>query len=189
MKQVIFFSAIILSVSLSSCNNKVKEERGKRIDSLGIHLNHVEDVLKTVDTIALTNWNSQIGQVESWLWDNVEDTLDLKSGIVIGDFLRTKKYIGKVESRYRDVKKETKYASKQLASLREDVKNNFYSEEEFKGYFGTESAAIDELVKAGDQLEVANGSLVERYKLIYPEATQIIDSIKTVIYGDKPRAK
>jgi hypothetical protein len=108
MKQVIFFSAIILSVSLSSCNNKVKEERGKRIDSLGIHLNHVEDVLKTVDTIALTNWNSQIGQVESWLWDNVEDTLDLKSGIVIGDFLRTKKYIGKVESRYRDVKKETK---------------------------------------------------------------------------------
>lgn len=189
MKQVIFFSALILSVSLSSCNNKVKEERGKRIDSLGIHLNHVEDVLKTVDTVALVNWKSKISQTETWLWDNVEDTLDAQPGLIIGDFLRTKKFIGKVESRYKDVRKEASYASKQLATLREDVKNNFYSEEEFRGYFSTESAAIDELVKAGDQLEVANNSLVERYQLIYPRATHIMDSIKTVLYDDKPRAK
>jgi hypothetical protein len=190
MKQIAFiFSIIALAASLGSCNTKVKEERSQRIDSLGIHLNHVEEVLAQVDTVALRNWASTIKQTEIWLWDNIEDTLEARPGIVLGDFFRTNKFIGKVGSRYRDVKKEAAYSKTQIATLREDVKNNFYSEEEFRGYFSAEADAIAKLIEACDELENGNDLLQTRYKTIYPEATAVIDSIKAVIYDPKPRAK
>jgi len=186
MKTALFVLVIALAASLSSCSSKVKEERLTRIDSLGIHLNHVQDVLKSVDSVALENWSSEISRNEVWVWDNLTDTLEPQPGIIAGDYFRTKKFTGKVLGRYGQVKKEVGYAQTQLATLREDVKNSFYSEEEFHAFFNAEAEAMDKLVKAGDELESASGSVFERYKLIKPRFEHILDSIKTHIYGDKP---
>lgn len=190
MKRIFLISfAASLATLVVSCDTQVKEKRMARIDSLGIHLNHVEDVLAMVDTVALENWKSHISTEETWLWDNATDTLDPQPAILVGDLFRTKKYIGKVQARYSEVKKEAAYAKKQIATLREDVKNSFYSKEEFEGYFITEADAMEKLAKAADDLENANGSLVERYKKILPQATLVLDSIRNAVYDPTPRKK
>ena len=82
-----------------------------------------------------------------------------------------------------------RFSKKQLETLRNDVKNSFYSEEEFSGYFNTESQSIAKLVDATDELKSKYEMSDTRFTKFKPLAKGIIDSIKTVIYGSEPVSK
>lgn len=185
-----YLSILILLVAMAaastSCNQKIKNERLARIDSLGIHLNHVREVVESVDSTMMENRIAEIGRTSSWVFDNVTDTLDRIPGLAIGDFFRARKFFGKALDRFRNVKKELHYSEKQLVHLRTDVTKNFYSEEEFDGYFSTEAQAIKRLTEAADELQANYESVNAQYQRVKPVVTHTIDSIKSVIYGSEP---
>ena len=176
----------ILAISFTSCNSGVKKERNERIDSLGIHLNYVEETLSQLDSVLIENRLADIKETSLWLADNVTDTLNKKAGLAVSDFMRSRKFIGQAQSRYHEVSKELRYSKKQLESLRADVKNSFFSDEEFRGYFKTESQSIAKLVSATDELkekyEMSNGFFAKQK----PVVKEAIDSIKSIIYGSEP---
>ncbi|HAQ69689.1 MAG TPA: hypothetical protein DCR48_01815 [Flavobacteriales bacterium] len=178
-----------LTVSITSCNSATKKERLERIDSLGIHLNYVEETIAELDSVLIENRIADINQTNQWLGDNITDTLARVEGIAIGDFFRTGKFLGQAKSRYNEVSKELRFSKKQLETLRNDVKNSFYSEEEFSGYFNTESQSIAKLVDATDELKSKYEMSDTRFTKFKPLAKGIIDSIKTVIYGSEPVSK
>jgi peptidoglycan hydrolase CwlO-like protein len=189
MKNFLFIFAAIGLVSLSACNRQVKKERIQRIDSLGVHLNYVGERLQELDEQLLENRRSEIDHLSSWVWDNVEDTLPKKQGLAFGDLMRSTKYLKKTQSQYKEVADEYNYSQEQLKTLRKDVENSFYSEEEFNGYFRTEARSIDALVKASDELKTNYEYSNERYEKYKPTVDALVDSIKAVIYSDEPIRK
>lgn len=184
---ILFVPALLLSIT--SCNSTVKKERLQRIDSLGIHLNYVEETLSQLDSVLIDNRITDINQTSSWLLDNATDTLNRKSGIAIGDYLRSAKYLGQAKARYAEVSKELRYSKKQLDMLRADVKGSFYSAEEFRGYFNTEAQSIAKLISATDELKEKYQTSNEFFENNKPLAKQAIDSIKAIIYGSEPVSK
>lgn len=86
-------------------------------------------------------------------------------------------------ARYGEVSRELQYSQKQLENLRKDVKESFYSEEEFAGYFKTEARSIGNLVNATDELKEKYASSNGRYAALKPVLNEIVDSIKSVIYA------
>lgn len=177
---------ISIGASLLSCNQQVKEERLKRIDSLGIHLNYVSESLSEIDSALLTNRINDIERTSTWIYDNVTDTLDRSPGLAFGDFIRSKKYLNQSVGRFGEVSSELRYSEKQLENLRRDIKENFYSDEEFEGYFKTESRSIANLVGAVDELKNKYVSSNDQYMRLKPRITKIVDSIKSVIYASEP---
>ena len=175
-----------LTVSITSCNSATKKERLERIDSLGIYLNYVEETIAEFDSAVIENRITDINQSNQWLGDNITDTLGRVEGLAIGDFFRTGKFLGQAKARYNEVSKELRYSKKQVETLRNDVRNSFYGEEEFNGYFNTESQSIAKLVDATDELKSKYEISDTRFKKFKPLAKGIIDSIKTVIYGSEP---
>jgi hypothetical protein len=171
---------------LSSCNQDIKEARMKRIDSLGIHLNYVEESLAEMDSAMVQNRMHDIDRTVLWIAENITDTLRGKSGITFGDYGRTKKYLDQAAMRYHDVRKELVVSKLQLQHLRRDVQENFYSDEEFGGYFRTESEAISRLVNANDELRQKYEMSNERYERFKPGVNHMVDSIKAIIYGTTP---
>ena len=187
MKPIAFILTLLaMATSLVSCNEQVKEERIQRIDSLGIHLNYVDESLQDMDSVLLVNRTTEIDNTSSWVYDNITDTLDRVPGLTFGDYMRTKKYLGQSLERYDQVQRELRYSSKQLKSLREDVLNSFYSEEEFSGYFNTEAQSVKRLVDATDELKEKYQMSNDRYTKFKPKVNAIVDSIKAVIYDSKP---
>ena len=176
----------ILAGSLSSCNSGVKKERNQRIDSLGIHLNYVEETLAQLDSVLIEIRLVDINQTSSWLSDNVTDTLYRKAGIAAGDFIRSGKFLDQAKSRYHEVSKELRFSKKQLETLRADVKKNFYSEEEFRGYFNTEAQSISKLVSATDELKEKYEKSNEFFARQKPLVKEAVDSVKAIIYGAEP---
>lgn len=173
----------------TSCNMQVKKERLARIDSLAVHLNYVREQLQSVDSIMIVNRTRDIGQTSAWVYENITDTLASKEGISFGDYMRVKKYYGKALGRYSEVSKELRYSEDQLKTLREDVSNNFYSEEEFNGYFNTEATSIKSLVRACDELMEIYASSNNKYERSKTEVVKMIDSVKSIIYASEPIAK
>lgn len=180
------FPLLLAATFLTSCNQEIKEERLKRIDSLGTHLNHVSEVVSNVDSAMIQNRLAEMDRNADWLADNITGEIKPQVGIKFADYMRCQKFYGKALSRYRKVKSELGYSEKQLETLRKDVKNSFYSDEEFEGYFKTESEAIKKLVEATDELESAYNAVNEQYAKTKPTATSILDSIKSVIYSPEP---
>lgn len=181
--------ALLLSFTFTSCNQKVKNERLARIDSLGIFLNHVNEVISTVDSNLIENRMAEIDRTADWVFDNVTDTLKRVPGLAMGDYFRSRKFFGKAKDRYNNVKRELQYSEQQLASLRRDVTENFYSEEEFSGYFNSEAEAIEKLTAAADELQSSYESVNTQYQRVKPIVTETIDSIKSVIYASEPIAR
>jgi len=183
---IIILLALIVGLFSTSCNQQVKEERIKRIDSLGVHLNYVNESLEQIDSVLLSNRIADIERNGDWLYENITDTLKREPGLAFADFLRSKKYFNRTLSRYNEVKAELAYSEAQLATLRNDVQNSFYSDEEFAGYFGTESASVSELVNTADNLTSSYESTNAQFDQLKPRITEIVDSIKTIIYDDMP---
>jgi uncharacterized coiled-coil DUF342 family protein len=184
MKSFSFLIAVIfVGITFTSCNQQVKEDRLKRIDSLGVHLNYIAETLEEMDSIMLVNRINDIRVSSGWIIDNITDTLDQRPGLIFGDFVRSKKYLEQAVTRYDEVRKELNYSRRQLETLRTDVKENFFSEEEFKGYFNTESASIERLIHATDELKSKYETSNERYTSLKPKMNHILDSIKAVIYA------
>jgi len=176
----------LLAFSFTSCDSSIKKERNQRIDSLGVHLNYVEETLAQLDSVLIENRLDDIKETSRWLADNATDTLNKKAGLAVSDFMRSGKFLGQAKSRYQEVSKELRYSKKQLETLRADVKNSFYSDEEFRGYFNTESQSIAQLVSATEKLkekyEMSNGFFAQQK----PTVKEALDSIKAIIYGSEP---
>ena len=177
----------LLSVSLIGCNSQVKKGRMQKIDSLGIHLNYVHEVLDGIDSQLIQNRIVEINQTSAWVWDNVTDTLDREPGMAFGDYMRTGKYWRQSADRCRMVSKEYRFSVAQLKTLKEDVQHSFYSDEEFKGYFHTESQSIASLVKASDELVEKYQMSTSRHERFKPRVEQIVDSIKSVVLSRELR--
>ncbi|MEZ4720449.1 MAG: hypothetical protein R2813_01065 [Flavobacteriales bacterium] len=180
------FILLLAATSLTSCNQEIKEERLKRIDSLGTHLNHVSEVIASVDSAMIQSRLDEMDRNANWLNDNINGEIKLPTAIKFGDYMRCQKFYGKALNRYRKVKSELQYSEKQMETLRKDVKNSFYSDEEFEGYFRTEAEAIKSLIEATDELEGSYDAVNEQYMKTKPAATSILDSIKSVIYSSEP---
>lgn len=186
MKRLIAPFAILTLIASTSCNQAVKQERVTRIDSLGVHLNYVGEVLNDVDSQMIWNRISDVDQTSAWVYDNVTDTLERKAGLTFGDFVRSKKYLTQALTRYGEVGRELRYSERQLATLRKDVENSFYSEEEFAGYFRAESRSVAKLVEATDELKTKYELSDEKYVRLKPQVKAIVDSIQSVIYANEP---
>lgn len=189
MKNIIILTGAMSLFVFSSCNMQVKKERIEKIDSLGVHLNYVQEQIDQVDPDLVEQRISEINHLSTWVWDNVKDTLPKTQGLAFGDLMRTTKYLKKTQSYYMEVSQEYSYSQDQLSSLRKDVENSFYSEEEFKGYFKTEARSIAALVEATDKLVSSYESSNGRYQTYKPTVDGMVDSIKAVIYSDEPIRK
>lgn len=171
---------------LGSCNQAIKEERLKRVDSLSNELERSAELFAKVDSVLIMNRLADIDRTGLWIYDNATDTLDRDIGIVFGDFMRTKKYYNQCMTRYVDVRSELDYSSEQLDALRLDVKNNFYSEQEFKGFFNAEAESMAKLVSATYELEEKYLTTNDRYAKFKPVVNSMVDSIKAIIYAPEP---
>lgn len=187
MKPVLtLYFLALLPLCFTSCNQKTKTERLKRIDSLGVFLNHVGEVVAAFDSAEVTSRVQEIDKNSLWVFDNVTDTLDSKPGIAFGDYIRTKKFFGKAMDRYRVVKRELAFSTAQLANLREDVENGFYTNEEFRGHFKSEAESVAKLTAAADELTSKYETADGQYQRVKPQVASLLDSIKSVIYASKP---
>jgi len=183
------FTALFIALSvitMTSCDSAIKNQRLKRIDSLGTYLNHVNEVTSNVDSALIEKRINNLSSTGDWVLANITDTLDPKPGITFGDHLRCKKFYDKSRLRLMQVKTELKYSEKQLQKLRTDVENSFYSDEEFEGYFKTEAQAIEKLVNASDELAATYESVNAQYDYTKPKVDAIVDSIKAIIYSPEP---
>jgi len=190
MKQAVAINLIVISaVIFGACNQGVKKERLKQLDSLGTHLNHVREIVESVDSQQVANRLTEIDKNSMWVFDNINDTLSRKPGMAFGDYLRTKKFFGKALDRYHLVNKELRFSEMQLANLRADVQNNLYTDEEFENYLESESESIERLSEASEELEASYGSVNAQYERVKPQVTTLLDSIKSVIYASEPIAR
>lgn len=190
MKKLLFlFVAFCSLLTSTSCDQQLRKKRLARIDSLESHLNGVQDVLNNVDSVLLENRIRDIDQTSNWVYDNITDTLSAKPGLLFGDYMRSKKYLGQALTRYKDVRNELIYSKKQINTLRTDVQNGFYSQEEFKAYFDVEATSISKLNEAADELQSNYEMSTERYQKFKPGVNQLVDSIKSVIYAREPISK
>lgn len=190
MKRIAAISiAVGCALALGACNQQVKRERMQQIDSLGTHLNHVREIVESIDSQQIAGRMTEIDNNSMWVFDNITDTLPREPGLAFGDYLRTKKFFNKALDRYTQVKRELIFSEKQLATLRTDVQNSFYADEEFMNYFNTESESIAKLTAAADDLQVKYQNVNTQYTQIKPRVTALLDSIKSVIYASEPAGR
>lgn len=185
MKHIGIYLFLIV-ISLSACNQQVKNERLARIDSLQRYLPAVQSVLNEIDSARLQVGLNQIQQRQDWIFENVQDTFTKGPGMIISDYIRMEKYLGQSLMRFNEVKNELKYTRSQLNDLRTDVEEASLSEEEFNGYFNTEAEAVAELNDAAGDLATKYESIITKFNKLDKASAQVVDSIKAVIYSDKP---
>jgi hypothetical protein len=181
-----FYSILVATVVLSSCNGQVKEKRIQQIDSLGSILNHVNEVVTSVDPDLITGRVSEINETGNWFLDNLEDTLDPEPGIVLGDFFRCKKFYNKAAVRYNQVKTELEYSEAQLSSLRADVNNGLYTDEEFDQHLKSEATSTAKLLEAADELDGSYTSVNTQFAKCKKAVVALKDSIKSIILSPDP---
>lgn len=181
-----FYSILVATVALSSCNGQVKEQRLQQIDSIGSILNHVSEVVSSVDPALINNRINEINERGNWFLDNLEDTLDPEPGIVLGDFFRCKKFYSKAAVRYDQVKNELAYSETQLSTLRADVNNGLYSDEEFNQHFKSEAESAAKLLEAADELDGSYASVNTQFAKCKKAVVVLQDSIKSIILSPDP---
>ena len=182
MRKIAFaYSILAIIVVLSSCNSEVKKERIQKIDSLGSLLNHVNEVVAGVDEAKIQSRLAEMNQMGNWFLDNVEDTLDPVSGIILGDYLRCKKFYNKAVTRLSQVNKELEYSEKQLSTLRSDVGNGLYDDSEFLIHFNSEAESTSKLIEATDELERTYVSVNAQFVKTKAPVVALKDSIQAVI--------
>jgi len=186
MRTAMSISAIATLFLAFSCNTRQLAEQTKEIDSLGVHLNRVREIVEGFDSAKVDAQMKEIEQFGNWLFENVTDTLDPKDGLLLGDFMRSKKYMSKTMSSYQVIKRELAYSEKQLNSFRKDVSNGLIADEDYSKHFQTESSAIAALADAAEQLESEFKSNNEQFAKRQPLVTAFIDSVKSVIYSSSP---
>lgn len=189
MKQLIGILSILAigMFTMTGCNQDVKQQRLSKIDSLGTHLNYIREVVDNIDPQVIENRVAELNRTGEWFLENLNDTLSRRPGIQLGDHLRCIHYYDKAMNHYDKVKNELKYSEEQLQSLRNDVKENFYSEEEFEGYFETEAEAITRLSDATTDLERSLEGVNAQYKFSKEQVKVIRDSVEAHILS--PNAK
>lgn len=182
MKKIaLIYTLLATTVALSSCDAQVKKERIQKIDSLGSILNHVNEVVATVDDAKIQARLDEMNQIGNWFLDNVEDTLSPEPGIILGDYLRCKKFYGKASKRLSQVQTELEYSENQLSTLRADVNNGLYNDQEFLEHFSSESESAVKLMEATDELERTYESVNAQYDKTKAPVISLKDSIKSVI--------
>lgn len=186
MRTAISISAIATLFLAFSCNTRQLAEQSKEIDSLGVHLNRVSEIVEGFDSAKVDAQIKEIEQFGNWLFENVTDTLEPKNGLLLGDFMRSKKYMSKTMSSYQVIKRELAYSEKQLNSFRMDVSNGLIADEDYAKHFQTESSAIAALSEAAEQLESEFKSNQEQFAKRQPFVTAFVDSVKSVIYSSSP---
>ncbi len=187
MKKIAFIYTLLACVlAFTSCNTEVKKERIQKIDSLGSLLNHVNELVAQVDEAKIQTRLSEMNLVGNWFLDNVEDTLDPKTGLILGDYLRCKKFYGKASQRLSQVKTELEYSEKQLSTLRGDVNNGLYNDDEFLIHFKSEAESAAKLMEATEELDRTYVSVNAQYAKTKAPVLTLKDSIKSVILSPEP---
>lgn len=188
MKRIysISFLMLVIISTMSSCNQKQQAQRIQQIDSLGAFLNHVGEVVESIDSAQIEKRLVEMSASGAWVFENISDTLDRKSGLQFGDYMRCQKFYGKALQRYVQVKKELKFSETQLATLRLDVKNNLFSDNEFNGYLKTEAISIENLVKASEELQNGYTSANAQFESTKPAVNHLIDSVKSITHSPVP---
>lgn len=186
MRVAINISAIASLFLAFSCNSRQLADRTQEIDSLGVHLNRVREIVEGFDSAKVDAQMKEIEQFGNWLFENVTDTLEPKKGLLLGDFMRSKKYLNKTMSSYQVINRELAYSEKQLKSFRMDVSNGLITDEDYSKHFQTESSAIAALSDAAEQLESEYISNNDQFAKRQPLVAAFVDSVKSVIYSSNP---
>lgn len=174
---------------LASCDARHKTERLAKIDKLGVELNRVAEFLNEVDSSSIALRIDDSEKNVNWIYENITDTLDRKNGIALGDYMGLNKTMRSTLMGYSQVKSEFRYSQNQVKSLRQDVENGFFTEEEFEKNFETEEEAVERLSEAVEQLENNMIKINSGYDRLNPIISAFVDSVKAVILSPKPVAK
>lgn len=174
---------LLTGTIMLSCNNEVKQARIGQIDSLQSYLPEVEAIIQRIDSTSIARRTTNIERNTDWVFENVDDTLGKKFGLSFGDYGRLMKLYSKMNANYRKLKDEYAYTEKQLNTLEKDVKNNFYSAEEFEGYFATEEEALLDLLGMANSVNDTYYHLNERYNKLHAEVDSFITATKEIIYA------
>ena len=184
-----FIWILAVGATLISCDARHKSERLAKIEKLGVELNQVAEFLNEVDSASMAQKIQSSDAKVNWIYENITDTLDRKNGIALGDYMGLNKTMSSTLNGYSQVKREYKYSESQLKSLRKDVENGFFTEEEFEANFETEEEAAERLNEAIEQLEHNLAQINNGYDKLDPIVSSYVDSVKSIILSPKPIAK
>jgi hypothetical protein len=134
--------ALLLVSALMACNSEVRQNRLKRIEALEHQLGEADAHLQTVDTAMAQKRLKEINAINEWVFEHQRDTLHKRVGLPLSDILRSKKYFERSIIQSKVAFGAVNTCRTQLSALRRDVENDFYTDDEFIGYYDTEAKAV-----------------------------------------------
>ena len=174
MKNLIFFSLIIIAFLLNSC-----QEKGLAgdIKALG---NIADENLESIEEIDYTPMQNMQKEAQSLSKDLSPYFLSLNkpSSKILVELMNVEKAHRKMDLNPKSLEKDLTYSCQQIDALYHEYKSDSLSEEQAQKHFSDEKKVLSTLQAKTDVMEKKMEYFEQRYKYLIPKAKLIVDSIK-----------
>ncbi len=137
-------ASIFILIALASCSSV--EEELKQTEALQTKLSQADEVFQKWDFDQMMTRKKQIEEridsVSSY-YKNNGLVMDMKVGLIMGDFKNSGKAFKRITADYNKVKEELSYSKSQLENMVTDLKAGTMEKETVKGYLTEEKDAVD----------------------------------------------
>lgn len=175
MKKYILLS-LIIGLGFSSCKNAFEKEIGE-VENLLSDVNEIEKSLVAVDTAKVFSTKRQMEKDLQEI-NKIKDTLTREEAFRIDELFSSKKRIFKLTENYSDFLGQIDFSKKQLMNLKQDLKNDLMTKEDFAMHFAKEQNAVLELKKNINKRVDGLAVELEKFRLFRPDIEEFIENRK-----------
>ncbi len=166
---------------LFSCNTLINEDQHKKLDTLSFKVDSSLQVLNDIDSSKIAIMNQGYLSSKDYLLDSLKDTVDNKTIFFLDSFMRLKKPIGFLMTKYSPLKREAQLIQVQILNLGKDVQNKHVDEEHFENYYLLEKANYLQLEDAVIQITRVYNTSLSQYDRMKPKIDSIIIQSKSKV--------
>ncbi len=174
MKNLTFFSFIIVALFLNSC-----QEKGLAgdIKTLGDKANENLESIEEIDYTPMQKMQKEAQKLSKDL-SPYFSSLNEPSTKLFVELLNVEKAHRKMDLNPKSIEKDLNYSCQQIDALYYEYKSDSLSEKQAKKYFSDEEKVLTTLQTKTDIIEKKMEYFEQRYKYLIPKVKLIIDSIK-----------
>ena len=177
-------NSILFAFSLAfllACNPLINEDQQKNLEELSLKVDSSVMALYEIDSSKIAYMNKSHLSSQAFLLDSLRDTVDNKTIFFIDSFLRMKKPLQFLVSKYSPLKKEALTQQDQMRNLNQDVKNKHIDEEHFDNYYELEKTNYLQLEDAVTQITRVYQTALKQFNRMEPKIDSIISESKNKV--------
>lgn len=174
MKQLAFFTAIVLFLSIIGCSSPAFEQELKTIDELLLSLDSAQLDIDKLTPDALEEAEKKAGTQLRFIQKNWRDSMDRDLASKLSQYYLTKEGMEKWMEEYRMAGEELEFTTEQLVALRNDVANEMLAADSVSAYLDMEQEAAKNVLVSVANMQLAQDRLLQQHRSLEPKVDSLV---------------